>query len=152
MGSILAAAVGGSLAYRLRGGWFSQLTGWKQKTQLMRLIWAAPTAALMTWSSHAPLWLFPILIVSVFTAQALFGTGQYLRDVPLAAPDLLGFYRNAGAALPVFYFAPHLFAAYAIFGACHSTLYWLGFRMRGNADYGDVMLGAGSWVIIVAFA
>jgi len=149
MGPIIAAVVG-ALLYRLRGGWFSQLTGWKQKTQIMRLIWATPTAALMTEMTDAPLWLWPVLVVSIFTAQALFGTGQYLRDVPLQLPDLLGFYRNALAALPIFYFSPLLFAAYAAFGGIHAGLYWLGFRMRGNGDYGDVMLGAGSWALIVA--
>lgn len=148
MWAILAAVLG-SLAYRLRGGWFSQLSGWKQKTQLMRLIWALPTSSLIVWLSGVPVWMLPILLVSIFTAQALFGTGQYLRDVPLALPDLLGFYRNALAMLPMFYFEPLLFAAYAVFGGLHAGLYWLGFRLGGNGDYGDVMLGGGAWALIV---
>ena len=118
----------------------------------MRLIWAVPTAGLITYASQSPWWLWPVLIVSVFTAQALYGTGQYLQDVPLQLPDLLGFFRNALAALPVFYFDPLMFGAYAILGSVHAGLYWLGFRMGGNGDYGDVMLGAGSWAIIVALA
>lgn len=145
------AAIAGALAYRLRGGWFSQLSGLRQKTQLMRLIWAAPTAAFTTWAIGGPWWMFPILTVSIFTAQALFGTGQYLRDVPLQLPDLLGFYRNALAMLPVVAFDPLLFAAYAAFGGIHAGLYWLGFRLGGDGDYGDVMLGAGSWLIIALF-
>ena len=151
-----AAALVGALLYRIRGGWFSNISravGWewggKQRTQTMRAIWAVPTAALVTWSIGGPLWLFPVLIASLFTAQALFGTGQYLRDVRLELPDLLGFYRNALAMLPAFYWAPELFAAYAIFGALHAGLYWLGFRLGGDGNYGDVMLGAGSWVIII---
>lgn len=143
------AAVLGSLFYRLRGGWFSQLSGWKQKTQLMRMLWAVPTASLTVWASGAPIWVLPLLVVTVFTAQALFGTGQYLRDVPLALPDLLGFYRNALAMLPMVAFEPLLFAAYAAFGGIHAGLYWLGFRLGGDGDYGDVMLGAGSWALII---
>ena len=144
------AALLGALLYRLRGGWLKDLVApFKIGTQVSRLVWAVPTAALMTEMSHAPIWLFQILIVSVFTAQALYGTGQYLRDVPLTAPDLLGFYRNAGAAIPVFYFAPHMFAAYAIVGATHSTLYWLGHRTGYDSRAGEAITGAVSWTIIV---
>ena len=148
MGTIIAAIIG-ALLYRLRGGWFSQLSGLKQKTQLLRAIWAVPTAALVTWAIGASWWLFPVSAASIFTAQALFGTGQYLRDVPLNLPDLLGFYRNALAMLPAFYWKPELFAVYAVFGSLHAGLYWIGFRLRKtDADLGDVMLGAGSWAII----
>lgn len=140
----------GAIFYRLRGGWLNQIMGWGQRSTASKFVWAIPTAILMTEHTHAPLWLLPILILSVFGGQAMFGTGQYLRDVPLEWPDLLGFYRNALAALPVFYWSPGLFASYAILGSFHATLYWLGFRMRGNADYGDVMLGGLSWVLIVA--
>lgn len=147
---ILIAFLCGAVFYRLRGGWLNQLMGWGQRSTLSKLAWAIPTAVLMTEMSHAPLWLLPILTASVFGGQALFGTGQYLRDVPLTYPDLLGFYRNALAAIPVFYFAPLLFLTYALLGSCHAFLYWLGFRFRkSDADLGDVMLGGLSWVLIV---
>ena len=153
---LLIAFLCGAVFYRLRGGWWHNLTAgdapksWWNGTQAMRLIWAVPTAYLMMESANGPLWLWPCLVVSVFFAQALFGTGQYLRAVPLEWPDLLGFYRNALAALPAFYYSPALFGAYAILGSLHASLYWLGFRFRKtDADLGDVMLGGLSWALIV---
>ena len=155
MAYLIAFALG-AIFYRLRGGWWHRLTAgekpkvWWNGTQAMRLWWAVPTAALMTEYSYGPLWLWPVLALSVFVSQALFGTGQYLRDVEWSYPDLLGFYRNALASIPVFWFAPETFALYSILGSFHASLYYLGFRLRGNADYGDVMLGGLSWVLIVA--
>lgn len=146
---LLIAFICGAVFYRLRGGWLNQLMGWGQRSTLSKLAWAIPTAFIMTESAHVPLWIMPTIIVSVFAAQSLFGTGQYLQDVRPEVPDLLGFYRNALAALPAFYYAPHLFGLYAVLGACHSSLYWLGFRFRKtDADLGDVMLGGFSWVLI----
>lgn len=148
---LLIAFICGAVFYRLRGGWLNQLMGWGQRSTLSKLAWAIPTALLMTESSNGPWYLWPLLSVSVFGGQALFGTGQYLRDVEPTYPDLLGFYRNALAALPVFYFSPLLFASYALLGSCHAFLYWLGFRFRKtDADLGDVILGGFSWVLIVA--
>jgi len=153
---ILIAFLCGAVFYRLRGGWWHNLTAgdapksWWNGTQAMRMIWAVPTAYLMMESANGPLWLWPLGIVSIFVAQTLFGTGQYLRSVPLKWPDLLGFYRNSLALLPVFYSSPLLFALFAILGSCHAFFYWLGFRFRKtDADLGDVMLGGFSWVLIV---
>jgi hypothetical protein len=85
MGSIIAAVVGGIL-YRLRGGWFSVLArkyGWewagKQRTQTMRLIWALPTALLITLLLSAPSWwTFPVLSIAVFASVALWGHGAHM--------------------------------------------------------------------------
>lgn len=154
--SIILAAFLGYIFFKLRGGWWHNLTDgdapkkWWNGTQAMRLIWSVPTAALMMDASHAPMWLWPVLIVTVFIGQALFGTGQYLQDDGLHFPDTLGFYRNALSALPAFYFSPLLFIVYSVFGFFHAGLYWLGYRMGGNGDYGQAMLGSLSWVLIVA--
>ena len=145
----VAALIGG-LLYRLRGGWLNDLMGWGQKTQLSRLAWAIPTAALMTEMSHGPWWLWPMLAVSIFGGQALFGTGQYLpANATVVYPDLLGFYRNALSATPVFYFSPQMFAALAIVGSAHSALYWLGHRTGYASKAGEVIVGAVSWSVIV---
>ena len=77
MGTILAAIVGGAL-YRLRGGWFSQLSGWKQKTQLMRAIWSLPTGLLLYALAGGPWYMAPLLIVSVFASLALYGHGAHM--------------------------------------------------------------------------
>ena len=77
MGTILAAIVGGAL-YRLRGGWFSQLSGWKQKTQLMRAIWSVPTGLLLFFLAGGPWHMAPLLIVSVFASLALYGHGAHM--------------------------------------------------------------------------
>lgn len=147
----------GGLFYRLRGGWWHNLTGgtspkrWYNGSVAMKFIWSIPTGYLMFEASNGPLWLLPISIICIYFAQSLFGTGQYLQDVPLRLPDLLGFYRNALAALPVFYYSPLLFALYAVLGSLHAGMYWLGFKVGGNGDYGDVILGVTSWLLIIQF-
>jgi hypothetical protein len=77
MGTILAAIVGGIL-YRLRGGWFSQLSGLRQKTQLMRAIWSVPTGLLLYFLAGGPWYMAPLLIVSVFASLALYGHGAHM--------------------------------------------------------------------------
>lgn len=156
--AILAGALGGSLVYRLRGGWFSNISrsiGWewggKQRTQTMRMIWAVPTSVLMWLASDAPAWTIAPLIVTNFTALALFGTGQYLRDVPARYPDWLGLARNSLAAVPMIALNMGVFFAYAALGSTHALLYWLGFRTPWTSDAGDVFLGALSWAVLVAF-
>ena len=75
--AFIAAIVGGIL-YRLRGGWFSILTGWKQKTQLMRAIWSVPTGLLLYFLAGGPWYVAPLLIVSVFASMALYGHGAHM--------------------------------------------------------------------------
>jgi len=75
--AFIAAIVGGIL-YRLRGGWLSILTGWKQKTQLMRAIWSVPTGLLLYFLAGGPWYLAPLLIVSVFASMALYGHGAHM--------------------------------------------------------------------------
>lgn len=70
-------AVAGALLYRLRGGWFHDLTGIKS-TQLMRAMWAIPTALCIYAFSGGPWWLIPALIVSVFASLALIGHGAHM--------------------------------------------------------------------------
>lgn len=157
--TVVAAAIVGSLVYRLRGGWFSNISrsiGWewggKQRTQTMRMIWAVPTSVLM-WlaSTDAPAWTIAPLIVTNFTALALFGTGQYLRDVPIRYPDWLGVARNALASVPMIALNIWVFVAYTLLGSLHAVFYWLGFRTRWTSDAGDVILGATSWTILALF-
>lgn len=83
--TVLAAVIGGIL-YRLRGGWFSNLSrqfGWewggKQRTQTMRLIWALPTGLLfpllcgdLSW------WAYPAMPIAVFASVALWGHGAHM--------------------------------------------------------------------------
>ena len=84
MGTILAAIVGGIL-YRLRGGWFSNLSrryGWEwggqQRTQTMRALWSVPTGLLLFFLAGGPWYLAPLLIVSVFASLALYGHGAHM--------------------------------------------------------------------------
>lgn len=143
------AALLGALAYRLRGGWLNDLMGWGQKTQLSRLAWAIPTACLMTEMAHAPWWFALPLTITNFAALAMFGTGQYLQDVPLRqSPDWLGLARNSLAAVPLVLYSPAMFAAYAISGAAHALFYWLGHRTGHGSQAGELIVGAVSWSII----
>jgi hypothetical protein len=154
----------GGLLNRLRGGLFGEImaaiyqaTGWKaarwlsqQRTQIMRSIWAVPTGALMAWQAGTPWWMAAILAVSSFAGVAMFGNGQYLQDVPLSvSPDWLGLARNSLASVPVVAFNPVMFALYASSGMVHAALYWLGFRIAGNSQAGEVIVGAVSWAIII---
>lgn len=75
--AFLAAVIGGAL-YRLRGGWFSILTGLRQKTQLMRLIWSLPTGLLLFYLAGGPWYIAPLLVVSVFASMALYGHGAHM--------------------------------------------------------------------------
>lgn len=145
------AALIGALLYRLRGGWLKDLVApFKIGTQVSRLVWAIPTAALMTEISHAPWWFALPLIVTNFTALALFGTGQYLKDVPLyATPDWLGLARNSLASILLVLYSPVMFAAYALSGACHALFYWLGHRTGYDSRAGECIVGAVSWSVIV---
>lgn len=145
------AALLGAIAYRLRGGWLKDIVApLKIGTQASRLVWAIPTAALMTEMSHAPWWLLPILVLSHWASLGMFGTGQYLAlNADRDYPDLLGFYRNALAAIPVFYFAPLMFGLYAIVGSLHAVLYWIGKRTGHGSQAGELIVGAVSWVVIV---
>ena len=82
--TIASAAIGGAL-YRLRGGWFSNLSrryGWewggKQRTQTMRAIWSIPTAGLFAWTLGLS-WLVALeLVVSTFAGLALLGHGAHM--------------------------------------------------------------------------
>lgn len=75
------AAVVGAVLYRLRGGWFRDLTGsqkWWNGSQAMRLIWSLPTAALIAWQAETT-WLgFGVLVVTVFASLALIGHGAHM--------------------------------------------------------------------------
>ncbi len=154
--AIIAAFIGGAL-YRLRGGWFSMLSrryGWtwggQQRTQTMRLIWSIPTACLMTYGSGAPWWMALVLTLTNWIALALFGTGQYIPDVPLRRePDWLGLARNALASVFLVLYAPIMFVAYTLSGACHALLYWVGHRIGKHYFYGEAIVGAVSWAVIV---
>ena len=146
---IPVAALIGAILYRARGGvlkdWFPGFG-----TQASRLVWAVPTAALMTEMSHSPWWLVAPLIVTHWGSLALFGTGQYLPlNAKVDYPDLLGFYRNALAAIPVFYFSPLMFGLYCVVGSLHSVLYWLGHRTGYDSRGGECIVGAVSWSVIV---
>ena len=146
----IAAIIGGIL-YRLRGGWLKDLVApYKVGTQLSRVVWALPTACLMTEMSHSPWWMALVMAVTNFASLAMFGTGQYLpANAKVEYPDLLGFYRNFLAALPVFYFAPLMFGLYAVAGSLHSILYWLGHRTGYDSRAGECIVGAVSWSVIV---
>lgn len=82
--TLIAAVVGGIL-YRLRGGWFSNISravGWewggKQRTQTMRLIWSVPTAALFALTLGLS-WIVALeLVVSTFAGLALLGHGAHM--------------------------------------------------------------------------
>jgi hypothetical protein len=144
----ISSPVGGTL-YRLRGGvlkdWFPKVFG----TQLSRLAWALPTAALMTWASGAPWWMVLPLTASNHASLDLFGTGQYLDDQKPEFPDWTGFARLTLAAVPVVVVSPLMFFVYAISGAFHSWLYWAGFRIGGNSQTSEIIIGAIAWPIIV---
>jgi hypothetical protein len=145
------AIIGGAI-YRLRGGPLKDLWPRIFGTQLSRLFWAIPTGALMWFVSHGPLWLLPVLILSHFVAVAAIGTGQYLQDGPVPrTPDLLGTARTAIAALPLAWVNPLAAAVYALSGATHAHLYWLGFRLGKGSQLGEVFVGAACWFSILIF-
>lgn len=97
--TIGALALGGAV-YRLRGGWFSNInrrtaarleaagnTGWlyqvtswlsRQRTQIMRLIWAAPTAAVFSYALDTSLIITLALVVSTFAGLAVLGHGAHM--------------------------------------------------------------------------
>ena len=142
----------GGIAYRLRGGPLKDLWPRIFGTQLSRLFWAIPTGALMWYVSHGPLWLLPVLILSHFLALVAIGTGQYLQDRPMPrTPDLLGTARTAIAALPLAWVNPLAAAVYALSGATHAHLYWLGFRLGGGAQAGEILVGTMCWFSILIF-
>lgn len=146
---LLIAAIIGGVLYRARGGllkdWFPGIG-----TQASRLAWAIPTACLMVEMAHAPWWLALPLIVTNFTALALFGTGQYIPDVPLKMqPDWLGLARNSLASVLLVLYSPVMFVAYALSGACHAFIYWAGHRIGKHYFYGEALVGAVSWSVIV---
>jgi hypothetical protein len=85
---VLAGFVVFGLLYRLRGGWFSNLSrryGWewggKQRTQTMRLIWAVPVGV-MLWYGTTPdseMWYRAFLCIGfVFASLALWGHGAHM--------------------------------------------------------------------------
>ena len=146
---IPVAALIGAILYRLRGGvlkdWFPGFG-----TQASRLVWAVPTAFLMVEMAHAPWWFAMPLIVTNFTALALFGTGQYLDNSKLHVKfDWLGLARNSLASVLLVLYSPVMFAAYAISGACHALFYWLGHRTGYDSRAGECIVGAVSWSVIV---
>jgi len=144
------AALIGALLYRLRGGWLKDIVApYKAGTQLSRVVWALPTACLMTEMSHSPWWMALVLTVTNFAALAMFGTGQYLGDPPFRhAPDWLGLARNSLAAVPLVLYAPVMFAAYAASGLLHAAIYWVGHRTGYDSRAGECIVGATSWVVI----
>ena len=104
----------------------------------------------MTEMSHAPWWFAIPLTITNFAALAMFGTGQYLPDVPLRrSPDWLGLARNSLASVLLVLYSPIMFTAYAISGACHALFYWLGHRTGNDSRAGECIVGAVSWSIIV---
>jgi len=145
------AALIGALLYRLRGGWLKDLVApFKIGTQVSRLVWAIPTACLMTEMSHAPWWMAIAQSVTNFAALAMFGTGQYLQDVPLKVqPDWLGLARNSLASVLLVLYSPVMFAAYAASGLFHAAMYWLGHRTGYDSRAGEAIVGAVSWSVIV---
>ena len=148
---LIASPIGG-LLYRLRGGvlkdWLPSIFG----TQASRAVWAIPTGAFLWHVSGGPLWLFPVLSVSCFLSMVLVGTGQYLQDVPARwAPDWLGMTRTLIAAAPLEPINLSLCIAYTVSGIVHAQLYWLGFRLRGNSQAGEFLVGSFSWAIIAMF-
>ena len=152
----LAAVVGGIL-YRLRGGWFSNISrsiGWewggKQRTQTMRLIWSLPSALLVVHLLSLPSWQIAALTVSFFASMALIGNGDYLdqkRTQPIVDP--VGIIRNAIAIAPICYVEPWLALAYALSGAVHAQLYRLSHNLTGESELAEVMVGALTWGTIV---
>lgn len=147
---LLAAALIGAILYRLRGGvlkdWFPGFG-----TQASRLAWAIPTGCLMTYCAAAPWWMAIILTLTNWGALALFGTGQYLQDVPLRRePDWLGLARNALASVFLVLYAPWMFVAYTLSGACHALFYWLGHRTGYSSQAGECIVGGVSWAVIIA--
>jgi len=143
----IIATLIGAMLYRLRGGWWTDLTGWGGS----HAVWAIPTAAFMTEMSHSPIWMFPILIVTNYAGLALFGNGQYLDDRRPAIPDLVGLSRNAIAAFPLAFINPYLAAAYGASGAFHAACYWAGFRLGGKSQLGECFVGGLCWLTIVVF-
>lgn len=154
--TIIAAVVGGIL-YRLRGGWFSNISravGWKwggnQRTQTMRLIWSLPSAIFVHHLVEGPWWLIPALTVSFFASMALIGNGDYLdtkRKQPLF--DLVGVIRNGIAMLPMAFILPYPALAYVATGALHAQIYALSHRFtNGQSHAAEVGVGALSWASI----
>ena len=108
---ILAAIIGGAL-YRLRGGWFSELSrryGWEwggqQRTQTMRAIWSVPTGLLLFFLAGGPWYLAPLLIVSVFASLALYGHGAHMV---YDAKQFVAFSKNKTELLTEWWL-PHVF-------------------------------------------
>lgn len=148
---IVISAVIGALLYRLRGGWFSQITGLKQKTQLMRAIWAIPTGCLMWDMWDLPLWEGAALSVSVFCSMAFIGNGDYLdqkREQPF--PDLKGALRNLIAIAPAVYFAPIPSLIYVATGTVHAKVYKASQKATGASEAAELAIGALSWATISA--
>lgn len=84
VGSIVAA-VTGALLYRLRGGLlteFAGAVGWlwgtKQRTQLMRLLWCIPTAALFLEALDLDPLVALALVASTFVGLAALGHGAHM--------------------------------------------------------------------------
>lgn len=75
---IFAAATIGAVLYRLRGGWLATLTGWRQPTQLMRAVWAVPTAGLLALCFGASPLIAAALVGTVFASLALIGHGAHM--------------------------------------------------------------------------
>ena len=164
---LILATIAGALLYRLRGGLFSNIarsihasTGsslalWlsKQRTQLMRLIWAAPTAVLIWSTWNLPQWEIAALTVSVFASMAFIGNGDYLdlkREQPIV--DMVGLLRNLIAIAPAAYFAPVPAAAYFATGAVHAQIYRLSHRVTGSSELAEALVGALSWFAIVVIS
>lgn len=89
MAFLIAAAIVYGVLYRLRGGWFSNLSrryGWewggKQRSQLMRTIWSLPFAGLIYYLVGGPWWVGLALCVSVFAGLALWGHGAHMVMAP----------------------------------------------------------------------
>jgi len=151
--AIIGGVLIGGILYRLRGGVLKDLWPRIFGTELSRLAWAIPTACLMTETIHAPWWFAAPLSLTNFAALAMFGTGQYLQDVPLRkTPDWLGLARNSLAAIPTVLYGWPLFILYALSGATHAILYWLGHRTSYGSKAGEFFVGAVSWAVIIGSA
>jgi len=152
--TIIAAALLGAALYRVRGGGIP--TG---STQLARLIWAVPTAALLVWAAQAPWYAHIPALLLTFAGIAWIGhaahmdLGHILKGSPFAPKDgehfevvtrwilgmgfwddflglsAIGFCRGLGMGGSVAVWAPEMLALVAIMAAAHPLAYAAGWKL-----------------------